>query len=243
MNPKYDYPMIVFPSLTDSSGRLSIPDCFSLFMDVAAPHAALLGCGTQDLAKKDLFWLTVRSRVRILRRPYMMENITVSTWPEMPEETRCVRNYSITQDGKPLVLGKTLWAIMNIKTGKLHRVDEVYPEGFIADPSVAIPEPFTRFDRAIEGELLGSYAVRPTDIDFGGHMNNIAYLRAIEGLFPAKQWQDMKVSEMEIHYKAPAFEGNELEFRKKPAEGGFRICASLPDGKPILYAGLKTGAE
>ena len=53
--PKYDMPMIILPSLTDSSGKLSVPDCFSLFMDVAAVHAPMLKCGTEDLAKQGLF--------------------------------------------------------------------------------------------------------------------------------------------------------------------------------------------
>ena len=67
--PKYDMPMIILPSLTDSSGKLSVPDCFSLFMDVAAVHAPMLKCGTEDLAKQGLFWLTVRSKIKIIRRP------------------------------------------------------------------------------------------------------------------------------------------------------------------------------
>lgn len=239
MIQKYDIPTIVYPSRMDSSGRLSIPDCFALFMDIAAPHAALLGCGTQDLARQDLFWLTVRSRIKIIRRPYMMENILLSTWPDNPEETRCIRNYSITQDGQPLVLGKTLWAVVNIKTGKLNRVDILYPEGFRAHEEVAVPEPFTRFDRKFEGETIGSYEVRSTDIDFGGHMNNIAYIRALESLFPAEEWQRMNITEAEIHYKAPCFEGNVLRFEKKTEGGAAQFCAKLPDGKAVLYAMLK----
>lgn len=235
---KYDLPTIVYPSSMDSSGRLGIPDCFSLFMDIAAPHAALLGCGTQDLAKKDLFWLTVRSKIKIIRRPYLMENIVLSTWPENPEETRCIRNYSITQDGKPLVLGKTLWAVMNMKTGRLSRVDELYPEGFEAHKEIAIPEPFTKFDRNFEGELVASRTVRSTDIDFGGHMNNIAYLRMIAGLYTNEEWQNRNISEMEVHYKSSCFEGNVLEFYRKEEDGQIQICAKLPEGRIVLYASL-----
>lgn len=232
---KYDVPSIVYPSRTDASARLSIPDCFSLFMDIAAPHAALLGCGTEDLAKKDLFWITVRSKIKVIRRPHMMEPITISTWPRMPEETRCIRDYSITQDDATLVLGKTLWAVMNMKTGKLHRVDELYPEGFEAIPDIAIEEPFTKFDRDFGGELFASYTVRPTDIDFGGHMNNIAYIRAFSGLFSVKEWNQMNIKEMEVHYKSPCFEGNTLEFYKKTVDDHTHVCAQLPDGKVVLY--------
>ncbi len=239
MIAKYEVPITVYPSLADSSARLSVADCFALFMDVAAPHASLLGCGADDLMKKDLFWLTVKSKIRIIRRPYMMENVIVSTWPKMPEETRCVRDYSITKDGKPLVLGKTLWAVMNTKTGRLHKVAELYPEGFQAIEEVAIQEPFIRFDRPFGGEEFATYLVRSTDIDFGGHMNNIAYIRAIESLFSAKEWQKMNITEMEIRYSASCYEGNELTFFKKNVDDTIQLCAHLPDGKVAVEASVK----
>lgn len=239
--PKYDMPMIILPSLTDSSGKLSVPDCFSLFMDVAAVHAPMLKCGTEDLAKQGLFWLTVRSKIKIIRRPRMMEEVTVSTWPEEPQETRCNRDYSITKGDETLVLGKTLWAVLNMKTNKLHKVDVLYPEGFQAIDDLAIPEPFTQFDKNFQGEEFATYTVRPTDIDFGGHMNNIAYIRAIAGLFPAKEWQEKKISEMEIHYKTPCFEGDVLTFQIKAAGDTLQLAAFLPNGKVAVYASLSTG--
>ena len=240
MYEKYEQSTIVYPSLMDSSGRLSIPDCFSLFMDIASVHAPLLGCGTEDLAKQNLFWLTVRSKIKIIRRPYLMEKIVLSTWPEPPEETRSVRDYAITQDGNPLVLGKTLWAVLNMKTHRLHRVAELYPEGFEAIPDLAVPEPFMQFDKQFEGEEFASYTVHSSDIDFGGHMNNIAYIRAIAGLFPAKEWQDMELSDVEIHYKNACFEGDVLTFQKKAAgDGSLQLAAFLPNGKIAVYASLK----
>ena len=236
---KYDEPTIIYPSRMDCSGKLSIPDCFSMFMDIAAPHAALLECGTEHLAKKGLFWLTVRTKIHINRRPRLMEEVTVSTWPEAPEETRCVRNYSITKNGEPLVLGKTLWAVLNMQTGKLNRVDELYPEDFVPCTEVAVPEPFTRFDRNFEGETFGTYTVRSTDIDFGGHMNNVAYLRAFASLYSAKEWQNLNLTDIEIHYKTSAFEGNTLTFQKKQEGDETQVVAFLENGKPAVYIAMK----
>ena len=239
MITKYDVPMTIYPSRADASGRLSIPDCFGMFMDIAAPHAALLGCGTEDLAKEDLFWLTVKSKVKIIRRSYMMEKVVVSTWPRMPEEMRCIRDYSITQGDKTLVSGKTLWAVMNMKNGKLSRVDKLYPEGFEAFPEIAIEDPFLKFDRDFDTEIFATYQVRSTDIDFGGHMNNIAYIRALSGAFTVEEWNRMNLKEMEIHYKAPCFEGSILNLQRKTADGYTQICATLPNGKVVLYAAMK----
>ena len=217
MEPVFEQSRFLGPSVCDASGHLSYPGAFGLFQDMAAAHAEPLGVGFEAMAAKGLFWLTVRSKIKIIRRPRMMEEVTVSTWPEEPQETRCNRDYSITKNGETLVLGKTLWAVLNIKTNRLHKVDVLYPEGFKAVDDLAIPEPFTQFDKDFQGEEFAAYTVRSTDIDFGGHMNNIAYIRAIESLFPAKEWQEKKISEMEIHYKTPCFEGDVLTFQKKAA--------------------------
>ena len=71
-------------------------------------------------------------------------------------------------------------------------------------------------------------------------MNNISYIRALSGLFSAKEWQAMKISEMEIHYKSPCFEGEVLDFQKAAMEdGSTQICAVKPDGKIAIYVALK----
>ena len=70
-------------------------------------------------------------------------------------------------------------------------------------------------------------------------MNNIAYIRAIAGLFPAKEWQDMELSDVEIHYKNACFEGDVLTFQKKAAgDGSLQLAAFLPNGKIAVYASL-----
>ena len=50
------------------------------------------------------------------------------------------------------------------------------------------------------------------DTDFVGHMNNVAYVRAFANCFTAEEWRKLKISELEIHFRRPCFEGDTLDF-------------------------------
>ena len=71
----------ICPSLCDHSSRLGIPDTFGLFMDMAAEHAEDLGIGTTFMMREHKFWLTAKTRIKFMRRPYMMEKVRLDTWP------------------------------------------------------------------------------------------------------------------------------------------------------------------
>ena len=231
--------MMILPSQCDFSGRLGVPDAFGLFMDIATEHAEALGIGTRVLMERDLFWLTSRTRARFLKRPRMTETVTVSTWPETPERSRCNRDYVIERGGEVLVEGKTEWMVTNLKTGRLHPADSVFPEGLELETRRVLPEPFMRLNEDFTGaEDVGTYVVRSTDIDLGGHMNNVAYLRALAGAFSAEAWRAMDVHELEAAYRRPCFEGDELLLQRRDAADGVELRFSR-EGVTVLTARIR----
>ena len=239
MEPIYTCNLCVSPSRCDSTGRLGIPDAFQLFMDAATSHANLLGVGRADFDPQQLFWVTVRTKVRFFRRPEMNEEITLSTWPELPERFRCNRQYLLRKGNETLAAARTQWAILNLATGALHPVKDVFPS--LPEPSeLALSEPFLRMKEPPPCEPFASYRVRSTDIDIGGHMNNCAYLRAFASLFSCEDWKARNYTEFDVHYKASCYENDLLLFRETPLEdGGTQFTASLEDGKTILQLACK----
>ena len=230
----YEREMKILPSVCDWAGRLSVWDTFALFMDMATEHADALGIGLKDLAKRDLFWLTVKTKVHFLKRPKMGELVTVSTWPEPPQLLRCNRDYSVFRNGETILTGKTEWAVMNMKTGKLQKAEEIYPPELVLLDRRVMPEPFARLRCAGEEETFGTYTVRSTDIDIGGHMNNAAYVRAFAGLLDTAQWKSMLFSDLEVHFRTQCFEGDTLTFRRSASENGCLVQAYLPDGRTAV---------
>ncbi|MBQ8974922.1 MAG: hypothetical protein IJ072_04255 [Oscillospiraceae bacterium] len=236
MELKYTKDLTILPSICDSEARLGLTDTFNVFMDIATCHAQALGVGAAPMFRRGLFWLTAKTKIHFYERPAMMEDVTVSTWAVEPEELRCLREYTVHRGEKLLISGKTQWAVMNTATGKLHPMSDVFPGevNFASKPE--FDAPFARVDYSRLIKELGRYTVRSTDIDLGGHMNNVAYIRAVLGMFSTKQLRQMKISDMDVSFVSSCYEGDELSIRMGETDTGCEIGAFLPNGKAVLLA-------
>lgn len=238
MEQLYRQEIVIAPSLGDGSGLLAYDRAFALFMDVAAAHSELLGSGVQSMLERGLFWLTVRSRARFLRRPRIGEKATLATWPEQPGKVRVNRSYEIAQQGEVLVAAKTEWTVLDLRTKRIAPLARLFPPELSYDLPSACPERFADISRDYSDvESRGSYRVRSTDIDLGGHMNNAAYLRALLGCFSAAEVAELAPREIDLVFRASCYEGDELELRQRPTEAGLDM-AFLREGTPAFLARL-----
>ncbi|MBQ8203341.1 MAG: hypothetical protein IJZ75_03575 [Clostridia bacterium] len=212
-------------SLADNNGRLSIPSVFYLCCDLATYHAAELKVGLDILGPKGLFWLAVKTKIKIHRLPSMMENIEAITWPEAPNRIRCNRYYAIKSGEELLIEGKTEWAVIDINTNRLQKVEGIYPEELVHLEDTVCDEPYEKFNLDFkDGKDFGSYTVKSTDIDVGNHMNNAAYARAFISLFTCEEINKMNIKEVEITYKAPCFEGENLTVKRIDTEDAIYLA-------------------
>lgn len=211
-------------SMCDNTGKLSIPKIFSMFMDLACEHGASIGIGSDKLAEKDLIWLTVKTKVHINRRPAIMDEVTAETWPEKPGTIRCNRYYRIFDDTDILAEGKSEWAMLNIKSGRLAKLAEAYPIELEHPTETVCSEPFTPVSKDFsEAETLGEYLVTSADIDMAQHMNNAAYIRSVFSLFSCKQLEEINITDIEIAFRSPCFEGDKLAVKYRKTETGYDI--------------------
>lgn len=217
----FEHELTVLPGCADADGLMSIHGVFGAFMDIAARHASLLGVGMNDMAKRGLFWVTARTKVHLIRRPAMGETVTVQTWPDPPSRIRGDRGYRIVGGGEVLVQGKTEWAVVDIENGSLQQFKDIYPPELEFRTPPALETPFVRVPDKFEGvEPYYSYEVRSTDIDVGHHMNNTAYIRALLSSFSNEALRAMDVRDIDVVYRASCYEGETLDFYKKPLDGG-----------------------
>lgn len=236
MNRLFSYDLTILPSVCDSTGRLSVPGTFALFMDIATAHAETLGVGLRAMAQRRLFWLTVRTRIRFFRRPSMAETVTVETFPEEAGKVRCNRDYRLRSGDELLAAGKTEWAILDTATGRPHPVQGVFPTDLEPEIPPVWDDPFSRIAEDFSGaSRLADYTVVSTDIDIGGHMNNAAYIRALAGLFSTEAWNAMEIREMEVVYRAPCFAGSVIATERREIPGGMELRMSA-EGKTVLLA-------
>lgn len=235
MLERYEIMREIGPSICDFEGKLSYAEAFGLFMDIATTHAEMLGIGLGAMAKKDLFWLTVKTQVNFIRRPAMLQNVSLQTYPEKPDKMRGNRSYILGSAGEVLMTGKTEWAVINTQTHKLVPLDGIYPEELNFDTAPACMEPFARIPDHFEGiEPYAEYRVRSTDIDVGGHMNNTAYARAVMGTFSVAELKSMNINRMDIIFRSSCYEGERLDFRQKQTETGLDIRVSRGEETVLL---------
>lgn len=224
------------PSDVDCNNYLSYPDIFALFQNMAVDHSEILHYDQSILTPKGLFWVTSKSKVRIYERPKQGEFVDLSTWPEKPDRIRGRRYYCFEKDGKRLIEAATEWAIIDRNTNRLYMINQLYDDNFEFYPEKLLPEPFSRFTAVYAGEPFAEYTVRSIDIDFEGHMNNVAYIRALIGLFSRKELEELDPKMIECQYKNSCYEGDKLLWYRVDNSEGTELCAKLEDGKEIFFA-------
>ena len=112
----------------------------------------------------------------------------------------------------------------------------IFPAGLELAAEAAYPAPFARIRPDFsEAEPIGSYRVRATDIDLGGHMNNVAYLRAVLGVLPGEALKNFPQGEIEIVFRTPCFEGDALTVKRRETESGWELAALKADGTPAVF--------
>lgn len=235
MESIFERDLIVTPDYCDASGALSPLAAFTIFQGIAAQHAEALGVGSAAMTKKGEFWLTVHTRVDLFARAYLMDELSVRTWAESCSErdVRTYRSYTLSRGETVIARGKTEWAILGPEKKVIRFGDSGFPKDYPFPAESAIPEKLQRFHEKFEDtDLFSYYAVRPTDIDLGRHMNNVAYVRLLLDCFSAKELSSGQIRSVELHYSTPCFEGEELTVYKKLSDDGTcRIAIVKPDGK------------
>ena len=232
----YKRKQIIGTSWCDSSSRLSVTGCFALFLDTAGEHAEDLGCGVELYRERGLFWVASKTAVRFYRRPALWEKVEVSTWPEPPKGLRSLRDYRLTAGDEVLAEGKTEFVLVELETGRMLSSAGLYSPDFPFSGEKAVPGAFHRFTEGTPWVPFSEYTVRATDIDLGGHMNNVAYVRMLERRFSTREWTDLGPASLELHYRASCYEGDRLTLFRRDTAEGLELRAEKNDGNLILLA-------
>lgn len=228
------------PSMCDRNSLMSIPAMLDMFQDAAGIHAGSVGIGALALEERGLFWIVSKTRLRINRRPQVQELLESVTWIQPAERVSCERDWALMKDGEQLAYVRSIWAALRREDFRPGHMADFYPD---SDFSIAPPDdvPFTRMGKNFDdAELLGEYRIRSVDIDRGGHMNNVNYVRAMLGCFSSAQIAEMDIKELDMQFIQQCYEGDIISFVKRPAEDGIMEVGALnEDGKVCFMAAIK----
>ena len=224
--------------MCDHNSLLSIPSALNIFQDYATLHADYFDIGPDGMERRKCFWIITKIRLHINRMPKMMDELTAVTWIQEADRASCERDFAITDGNEILLYGRSIWAVISRETGKLVHMKDLYP---VVDFNEAPPDDrnFIKIDKHFDdAEIIGTYIVKSADIDLGGHLNNVNYVRAMLGCFDSDTLDGMNISEIEPNYISQTYEGETLTFKYRRSEGGFELGAINEKGKTVFVAAL-----
>lgn len=231
---------LAMPSMCDRNSLMSIPAMLDMFQDAAGIHADSIGIGALRLEENGLFWIVSKLRLRVNRRPLVQEPFDSVTWIQPADRVSCERDWAITKGGEQLAYVRSIWAALRREDFRPGRMTDFYPE---PDRVIAPPDdrPFTRVSKKFEdAEPLGEYRIRSVDIDRGGHMNNVNYVRALLGCFSCDQIEEMDIKELDMQFLLQCYEGETIRFVKRPsADRIMEVGALNEEGKVCFTAAVK----
>lgn len=192
------------------------PTAIQRYMQETA-HRQLRDCGPsyEELWQSGKAFILSRMVVNMIRPIRQYEDIEVTTWPcDSDRGVAFNRCYTISVNGEEVARGLGVWALVDIPTKKLLRVNEVDLSSCEAGPLHSVEG--LRFRMPKDGMTeAGKYTVTYNLVDCNMHMNNTNYPDMFYSLIPdiERRW----VMDMSVTYKAEAPLGAELViYRSQP---------------------------
>lgn len=230
--------MRAMPSMCDRNSVMSIPAILDMFQDIAGIHADSVGIGALELEEKGLFWIVSKIRLRVNKKPLVEEMLEAETWIQPADRVSCERDWALYKDGEQLAYVRSIWAALRRSDLRPGRMSDFYPD---SDFTIAAPDdrPFTRMGKSFEGaEALGEYRIRSVDIDRGGHMNNVNYVRTMLGCFSCKELAEMDIKGLDMQFLYQCYEGETISIRRRVTDGRTEIGIMNSEGITAFTAAL-----
>lgn len=203
------------------------------FQDVAGEHARALGIGREEMAGRELAWVIVKARYRILRMPKQFDRVRVSTWPLPPRRSIFQREYRMDDAaGNPLVLGSSEWVVIHTARRRLVPVGDVYPLDEFLDVR-NFEDGFSRL-HDFDGGTPSSVMPQFSDLDTNGHVNNIKYANYIMNALSPTAAE--RITDFEIEYHREVMANTPLHLFTLREEGAALVKGVGEDGQRMFTA-------
>ncbi len=207
-----------------------------MFENIGGYHSDLAGFGANDIQRTKLAWILLGWKLKVLNRPKYGQDIRIETWGRDAEKLHTCRDFEMYDgQGTLCAIGTSKWALLNIETNRITKLDGIMENYELEDKSVfenrelekiKVPETFSN-----EVE----YTVKRRDIDINGHMHNLYYLDLAYEALPEEIYQKRPFNEIQIQYKKEIKLGDTLKCKYAINDNKHTVCIYSQDEK-ILHA-------
>lgn len=237
---RYEESWRVSSAACDPQGWLRPGALAGALQEVAWRHAEQLGFGYTALAQRNEVWLLARLSLHMERIPRWGDLLRLTTWPSGRDRLFAYRDTRIapeSPDDPPIGSAATNWIMIDREAR--HPLD---PRPRLPEPQGGFPPP----DHVRRAEKLApptdpldreSRAVRFTDLDVNGHMNNARYIEWFWDHYTDRPDTSPAWTACHINFLAEARLGDLLTLHTEQT-GSHPVLTraqwTLPDGRPAV---------
>lgn len=220
----YEREMYIASAYCGNSTETDTCHIMALMQDCFTEYLSLLHCDNIRLHREFCrYWIVMRAYCRFGTAAQWNETIRARTSvikrTPMIFETEIILTHS---DGSLVADGVQQLCVLDMASHKPCKLDFL-PE-LMSFPCATPLGEAHRFLRLVPPQMAPLYetVIRSTDVDSNGHMNNIAYVRAILNAFSVKELQTNRIASLEMHYDGECFENETLVISR--ADDGKKSC-------------------
>ena len=234
----YDETFTLRPRDCDLNDKWRPSAILETMQDVAGTHSLLLGCGREELVKKNIVWVLSRSELHMDRYPVSGEKITVHTFPT-PTRICFFPRYYIVTDARGEMVGKagTLWLLLDLTTRRMlppGDVGKLIPDN--KDLSVPMNLPATVGNLQGE-EFVSEYRPVYTDLDVNGHVNNTRYADWLCNALGIDMMTEYEPERIILNYNHEVLPGHVVTLRRILKGNEYRLSGIVNDSTAFEIGG------
>jgi len=178
-------------------------------VDIAGLHSESLGYGISTSDITNVGFLLTGWKVKVLKRPHLLDKIKIITWPETFSHSLSTRNFEVYLDNKIVALGTSKWILVNPKDHSIGNLDEGLTSAFIPENKSVFDTPIPKLKIPNNIDKSYSYTIKRRDIDSYNHVNNLKYLEfSLDLLDETDAINEEAFSEIIVNYKHESILGD-----------------------------------
>lgn len=228
------------------SHEADIHICASLYsfsnylQEAARNHAEQLGLGIGLLKNKKQFWVLTRMIIKIDEFPLLGSEIEVLTWPKGADKLFALRDFEVYQNGKIIGKATSSWALLQLSNRRPIAVSNLGKIMFERQDVHAIDTPPKKLPTPKNVVELPNHAVRFSELDLNGHVNNTRYINWMMDTFQAVYHKTHMVTHVQMNFLAEVFPDQELKIlREEIAPDNFLFEVQNDQEKPLFRGELQ----
>ena len=234
----YDETFVLRPRDCDLNEKWRPSAILETMQDAAGAHSKLLGCGRDELVKRNIVWVLSRCELHMDRYPAVGEQITVHTFPT-PTRICFFPRYYIFTDSRGEMIGKagSLWLLLDLGTRRMlppGEVGKLIPDN--KDLSVPMNLPAT-VGKLQGEEFVSEYRPVYTDLDVNGHVNNTRYADWLCNTLGIEIMTEYEPDHIILNYNHEVLPGSVVTLRRIIRDNEYRLSGTVGETNAFEIGG------